>query len=322
MIWSSSPAWAWGSDVIPDKKTGDKLYASEIDELADSARLVQGLNIGGMNGSVSPAGISLRLPSSTKIIREAAVSALALNLGETDLPAYGVCGITGHGPAGDDAHSTRIFTVRTPVAAEDTNWFGITAEPIPAQGAGRIYLAGVCLARVLNPDSQWYLEVADGQSYLAGAASGSAQKLWEDTVDLGGGVHLALVRFPGAGAAQTQMFKVVSVEVDYIVCHAWDGETEGQEAVLVALPYLLRMTPFDGQTRDGITYDYDSEITRTATKDADTEDQVIVPSYIAGDVIFAATGIIGGTDATGPNSEVLDRQDLNVDGRAWAKVAE
>lgn len=189
---------------------GSKIKARDQNELADAARRLDNMTAGGMKIASSPAGISMRLPSSTHIIKEAAVAALALNIGPDDLPAYGACGISGHGPEGDDAQSSRIFLIRTPVAESDTAWFGITAEPIPQNKGGRVYLAGVCLARVLNPDSQWYLEVVDGQTYLAGVASGSAQKLWEDTVDLGGGVHLALVRFPVGGGGSEDM----------AVCHA------------------------------------------------------------------------------------------------------
>jgi hypothetical protein len=120
---------------------------------------------------------------------------------------------------------------------------------------------------------------------------------------------------------QMQMFTVVDVDCDFLWCRTWDGENVGDEDILVALPWMLRWTPFDGETRDGITYEYTSYVERTADDGDATEDQVIVPDYVTGDVIFAAKGIVGGTYATDENGDEVEWQDLNVDGRAWAKEA-
>jgi len=112
---------------------------------------------------------------------------------------------------------------------------------------------------------------------------------------------------------------IVSVEDDHLVCHSWDGETAGNTDILVAKPYLLRRTPFDGGERDGVSYDYTSSIQRTATKDATTETQVIVPTYVADDVIYAARFTDGGTDVVDDDYQRVSMIDMNVDGRAWAK---
>jgi len=117
-----------------------------------------------------------------------------------------------------------------------------------------------------------------------------------------------------------QQFRVQSVGNDHITCHTWDGTTEGTVDVKVAKPYLLRRTPFDGETRDGITYTYSSAVEREADDGADTEDQVIVDSYIEDDIIYAIRRISGGTDVTVSTVD-LQWLDLNIDGRYWAKKA-
>lgn len=95
--------------------------------------------------------------------------------------------------------------------------------------------------------------------------------------------------------------------------------------VLVAKPYLLRRTPFDGLTRDGIEYTYSSASARIAD-DGDEENQVIVPSYVAGDVIYALRGIEDGvllTVQSGDDAGAdLNWIDMNLDGREWAKQYE
>lgn len=114
------------------------------------------------------------------------------------------------------------------------------------------------------------------------------------------------------GRHNTYRLIVVSVQQDYLICNA-PGESE---AINVALPYLLRRTPFDGLTRDGITYTYSSNTVRSATGSPGTETQTIVPSYVANDQIFATRYPRYGTGVT--NVFFIDE---NRDGRAWAKQA-
>lgn len=141
------------------------------------------------------------------------------------------------------------------------------------------------------------------------------------------GVHPPAQIFPErkAGTVTVALFQVVSVQTDYLVCNPLDGATgvASTDVVNVALPYLLRRTPFDGSTREGISYTYTSNIQRTASDGSDTETQVIVPSYAAGDSIFAMRGVLRGTGAVlvdgNNNTTALDWIDMNFDGRAWAK---
>jgi hypothetical protein len=89
----------------------------------------------------------------------------------------------------------------------------------------------------------------------------------------------------------------------------------------IAKPYLLRYTPFHEQTRNGIEYTYSSYTQRTADDGEDTETQVVVPSYVSGDLIYAVRGVVGGTTVTlsGTPPPPVEWLDLNVDSRAWAK---
>lgn len=133
--------------------------------------------------------------------------------------------------------------------------------------------------------------------------------------------------------AAPRMFRVLTVEADYIRCESQDGtfENDGNEDVWnIAKPYLLRRTPFEGtdasgatRTRNGITYSYADNESRTATLTATgaTEDQAIVPSYQAGDILYAigpmATGVRFDRDDDTVDVEWLD---LNTDGRTWGQA--
>jgi len=130
-------------------------------------------------------------------------------------------------------------------------------------------------------------------------------------------------------ALEVQRFVVVTEYGDYFSARKQGGSTSSdvstEPTVFIAKPYLCRRTPFDGETRNGISYAYSSDTERVATDtDSDTETQQIVPSYVAGDVIFAAQNFKGGTGVwTAPtNSDPVEVLwlDLNLDGRAWAKV--
>ncbi len=139
------------------------------------------------------------------------------------------------------------------------------------------------------------------------------------------------------GGVTIGMFIVKEVLADHLRCRSWDGEEEGTVDVLVAKPWLLRRTPFDTLEIAGIEYTYINDYSRTAedTETEETEEQEITPTYqpaegeYAGDVIFAAHTILRGT-AVVIEEEVEEETvttipywiDLNIDGRAWAKVPE
>jgi hypothetical protein len=119
-----------------------------------------------------------------------------------------------------------------------------------------------------------------------------------------------------------RQFKVVSEDGDFLICNAFNADITSDESIFVAKPYLLRRTPFDGLSRNGIAYIYSTDALRTADDGSDTEVQVIVPSYVAGDVIYAFLGVLAILDVENDDGNTMRFLDANLDGRAWAKQAE
>jgi len=136
-----------------------------------------------------------------------------------------------------------------------------------------------------------------------------------------------------------RQFKVTSVFTDFFTAKPFDGVDQIETAFNIALPFLLRRTPFDSDPdflgsnpapdeRNGLTYVYTTDIERVATivESGDTEIQVIVPSYQEGDIIYAMKNIIGGTSTSATDSDgfttVVEWVDMNADGRFWALKSE
>lgn len=120
---------------------------------------------------------------------------------------------------------------------------------------------------------------------------------------------------------EIRQFKVTEVLQDYLVCLPWDGVAEGTALTYVAKPPTLRASV---TARNGITYTGVSTNgqTRTATSGSDSETQVIIPTYLLGDVLYAVRNVKGGTGVTreaGGADVPVVWQDLNVDGRQWAE---
>ena len=132
----------------------------------------------------------------------------------------------------------------------------------------------------------------------------------------------------GASGKEIQQYKIVSIQDDYITCQTWDGTTQGTDNVLLAKPYRLRKTPWDGVT---VTYDFNGTTysilyTYLATPgfrtaqvttggNQTTENQAIIPIYQVGDIVYGSNPE-GGTE-TFVGSEITGL-DINVDARAWA----
>lgn len=109
---------------------------------------------------------------------------------------------------------------------------------------------------------------------------------------------------------------------DYLWCRTWDAdtETEGDEDVFVAKPWLLRRSPFEGAVREGIEYTYTGNVSRTARRigTSKTEKQAIVDVYAIGDVITATSPIKGGMGVI--VGEVPLVWLARTEGRAWARI--
>lgn len=122
------------------------------------------------------------------------------------------------------------------------------------------------------------------------------------------------------------MFKVIELDTDIVRCFTWNGVAKGDDKIDIALPFLLRKTPFDGTpARAGITYTYTSNSARTAKNAAgDEENQVLTDSYEEDDIIFAFKGMFGNTGVyfDDPINELpILWVDANLDGHYWTKVS-
>ena len=117
--------------------------------------------------------------------------------------------------------------------------------------------------------------------------------------------------------------EIVSVQEDYLTCKNYGtvtGDSSGSN-FLVAKPFLLQQTPFDGQTityidGDEITYTADAtdpEYKRNHDDGSDSADFVITPNYFIGEPIFILR------IPTLAGSTTTDWVELGM-GRYWARV--
>jgi len=135
-----------------------------------------------------------------------------------------------------------------------------------------------------------------------------------------------------SGPVAVKRYLVISVQNDYLVCREMEGASPTGPSINVAKPYDLRRTGWDGVTvtytiapypgapaTRAIGYAYDSPILRRANitigASSSTEYQEIIPYYVPNrSQIFA----LEPENDTGVAS--VTWQDLNTDGRAWAKA--
>lgn len=143
-----------------------------------------------------------------------------------------------------------------------------------------------------------------------------------------------VLELPGGESIRTDTV-LVAVEAgltdDHLVCRAVGSDPVAFVPILVAKPWLLRKTPWDGQTRGQVRYEYDLEDStkRTAFDSTDATDQLkrdeqIHPRYLVDDQLTvspATTGIgvdTGEVDDDGlPIFAPVVLLDLNVDSRGW-----
>lgn len=92
----------------------------------------------------------------------------------------------------------------------------------------------------------------------------------------------------------------------------------GSQNIIVALPWLLRRTPFDGQTWHGVSYSYTSNFIREATDSSVpiTLTERLTPDYQPGDILHCARLVQGGSGVIDASLGV-GALDLSV-GRVWA----
>lgn len=136
-----------------------------------------------------------------------------------------------------------------------------------------------------------------------------------------GGTQLLVDGGRGGGGASVKLLKFYQGRPDYIVCHSWDGTTEGTDAIYVAKPPRLRESATE---EDGYDYTFSGDQpNRKRTKATDppgqSEDQYVTPEWIVGDIMYAIgpvnTGVLTASpDTAGDGVSLL----LISDSRAWA----
>ena len=118
--------------------------------------------------------------------------------------------------------------------------------------------------------------------------------------------------------AEAMVHEIVAIQGDYLECRrVWRGTDRGIEPVYVARPARLRTSE---TSRDGVTYVYTDNQTRTASKSGETDEtQIVTPGYLVGDFIevTVSRGVTGVTIVDEQRGRPIDN---NVDGRAWAAV--
>ncbi len=107
------------------------------------------------------------------------------------------------------------------------------------------------------------------------------------------------------------------LQVRELVTYADGTDVLGPVNILVAKPWILRRTPFDGVIFNNFLYTYIDQSTRDATDQSPPgkiERQVITPAYFLNTRIYCARIVRGGTGV----ADSIRALDLNVDARAWA----
>lgn len=136
-----------------------------------------------------------------------------------------------------------------------------------------------------------------------------------------------LVDRPAPFVAQ---FIIADVFDEHLNCSMWtdgaSGTGVGSRDILVALPYMLRYSPFHFQDRGDIHYTYNFEFThvRVARVGEVSVVQRIVPKYLPGDIIYAVSEIHGNVRVNvgaPPTRTTMHWVDMNLDSRAWARKA-
>lgn len=121
---------------------------------------------------------------------------------------------------------------------------------------------------------------------------------------------------PAADGGALAMFRVSFNRGDYLIAKRTDGIQSSGESINIAKRWDLRRTPFDGKFVDGITYAYESDDERIATRKPISERQFITPTYFNGAIIWATKAETGLVEVDGELSSL--EWLAVVDGRDWA----
>lgn len=138
---------------------------------------------------------------------------------------------------------------------------------------------------------------------------------------LSAGKAILLLKARGlvAGVGSSALYRIKSVERNYLICRTWDGATEGDDDVAIQRNYENTWA-IGSQTIRGVlwTYSYDNGDYqhRTATgNNGVVEEQYITPDYLVDMPIYASTATpLFNTTGGQP----ITLKDDNNGGRAWA----
>jgi hypothetical protein len=149
------------------------------------------------------------------------------------------------------------------------------------------------------------------------------------------GWRIRIARASGGSGSLEQRMIIKEIHDDWFSCLPYDKDgqqpstatfdaltTAKKEAlyIKVAKPFELRKKPWNGKTIDGITFDYSTPETRTATKGAIVEQHIVARPWFVGEIILAVNQVTGGTDATDDNLKDILWEDTNQAAHAWAMV--
>lgn len=125
-----------------------------------------------------------------------------------------------------------------------------------------------------------------------------------------------------SAVAQFKLKQNADTFPDHLICRAWDGETLGSEDVLVAKPWDIRRTSFDGRGDSVVElYTYTTpthRIARIRLTDI-VEEQIIIRRYEINDILYATENIKGGTEVIHEDTPIVWLDD-NRAARAFAAV--
>ena len=113
-----------------------------------------------------------------------------------------------------------------------------------------------------------------------------------------------------------RQMSIVSDQGDYLICKTLDANgVLSTGTINVLKPHLLRRTPFENLTVNGVAYTYQSNSTRTADG---TESQIITQDYYVGAVITVVAQNVSVQVTPGVFTNLLDANDNS---REWTEVA-
>ena len=130
--------------------------------------------------------------------------------------------------------------------------------------------------------------------------SNSVLQIQEDAANAGAG-----------GGASVGVYRLQSVQSDYVTCTAWDWSADGT-TVLLAKEWKLRALA--GETIFGVphTYTYaagldSNNATRTNNDGTSSEAEIVVPPWVVNEIVFGVTANTGVTVSGTPVTVLLIR---------------